>query len=146
MSNDPEDKGFEKSLGKQSADRGEKDVAPFEGEDEHGFAPDVGHGQAQKEAGDKAFEADKHETQEGSKSEGGAIYAPEKSAEHSGESITARGEERGSKKDEPGRIEEEEQEAGRPKGKTTARYSTGVNPTEMAEEDAPHMPHGDQGG
>jgi len=76
MSNDPEDKGFEQSIGKQSADRGEKETARFEGEDQHGFSPDVGKGKVAKEGGDKAFEA--NETQDASKSEGGAIYAPER--------------------------------------------------------------------
>lgn len=142
MSNDPEDKGFEQSTGKQSADRGEKETARFEGEDQHGFSPDVGKGKVAKEGGDKAFEA--NETQDASKSEGGAIYAPEKGAEHVGESISSRGEEQGLKKDEPGLVEEDEvdQETGRPRAKTTPRFSTGVNPVDTLDEGEEHLPPG----
>ena len=141
MSKDPEDKGFQKSIGKQSEDRGEKETTRFEGEDEHGFAPDVGHGDKAKKGGDKAFEA--NETQDASKSEGGAVYAPDKGTEHVGESISSRGEEQTLKKDEPGRVEVEEQEAGRPKGKSTPRLSTGVNPVDTVDEGEEHMPPGD---
>jgi len=141
MSNDPKDKGFEQSIGKQSADRGEKETARFEGEDQHGFSPDVGKGKVAKEGGDKAFEA--NETQDASKSEGGAIYAPEKGAEHVGESISSRGEEQGLKKDEPGLVEDEgEDGAGRPRAKTTPRFSTGVNPVDTVDEGEEHLPPG----
>lgn len=145
MSNDPEDKGFEKSMGEQADDRGEKDVAPFEGGDEHGWAPDSGQAKGQQEAGDKAMEA--HDTQDASKSEGGAIYAPEPGAEKVGESVSTRGEEHGRRKQEAGREEEEgEQEAGRPRAKTTPRFSTGVNPVDTVDEGMEDMPRGDQGG
>jgi hypothetical protein len=146
MSQTPGDKGFDKSLGKQSDDQGTTDVGRFEGEDQHGSAPDVGHGKVAKEGAAKAFEA--HDTQEGSKSEEGAIYAPEPGAEHVGESVTKRGEDRGARRKEPGRIEddEEEEEAGRPRAKTTPRFSTGVNPVDTVDDDTEHMPSGDQGG
>lgn len=145
MGKDPEDKGLERSLGDQAADRGDKDPGGFQGEDQHGFSPDVGQGDKAKEGGDKAFEA--HDTQEGSKSEEGAIVAPEKGAEHAGESVTARGEERGRKRDEPGLEEhEDDQEAGRPRAKATPRFSTGVNPVDPVDKDAEDMPPGDQGG
>ncbi|HEU4488256.1 MAG TPA: hypothetical protein VFS38_03090 [Actinomycetota bacterium] len=95
-----------------------------------------------RESGDKAFEA--NETQDASKSEGGAIYAPEKGAEHVGESITPRAEEQALKRNEPGLEEtDEEDEAGRPRAKTTPRFSTGVNPVDTVDEGEAHLPSGD---
>ncbi len=97
-----------------------------------------------KQAGDKAFEA--NETQDASKSEGGAIYAPAEGVEDVGKSMSKRGEDRADRRTEPGRVEEEESGTGRKVGKSSARMSTGVNPLEPKEDDSPTMPPGDQGG
>ena len=97
-----------------------------------------------KQAGDKAFEA--NDTQDASKSEGGAIYAPAEGVEDVGKSMSKRGEDRGDRRTEPGRVEEEEKGTGRKIGKSSARMSTGVNPLEPKEDDSPTMPPGDQGG
>ncbi|MEA2510227.1 MAG: hypothetical protein QOG21_2309 [Actinomycetota bacterium] len=139
------DKGSQGSMGKQSADRGDSEVGRFEGDDQHGSSPDVGSAsETAKQAGDKAFEG--NETQAGSKSEGGAIYAPSKGVEDVGESISKRGEDRADHTSEPGRVEEEEKGTGRKIGKSTARMSTGVNPLEPKDDDSPTLPPGDQGG
>jgi hypothetical protein len=98
-----------------------------------------------REGGDKAFEA--NETQDASRSEEGAIYAPEKGAEHVGESLTPRAEEQAQKRHEAGLEEtDEEDEAGRPRAKTTPRFSTGVNPVDTVDEGEEHLPSGDQAG
>jgi hypothetical protein len=97
-----------------------------------------------KQAGDKAFEA--NETQAGSKSEGGAIYAPSEGVEDVGESMSKRGEDRADHTHEPGRVEEEEKDTGRKVGKSSARMSTSVNPLEPKDDDSPTIPPGDQGG
>jgi hypothetical protein len=148
------DKGVKKSLGDQKDDQGRTDVGRFEGEDQHGFSPDVGEASEQaREAGDKAFAG--KDTQRSSTSEEGAVYAPDPAAEKVGESVTEGGEERGAKKSEPGRVMDEsdtgEKDAGgeaRPAGKSTARFSTGVAPerSEAQDEESPHLPSGDQGG
>jgi hypothetical protein len=143
MGGTPEDKGSEKAKGKASEDRGETEVGRFEG-DEHGFSPDVGHGDKQKEAGEKAMDA--RDTQAASRSEGGAIHAPEKSAEHVGESLTTRGETRGRKDEEEGRTEEGGRAPGRPKGKSEAEHASGVNPLPAKDDESEHLPPGDAGG
>jgi hypothetical protein len=94
-----------------------------------------------KQAGDKAFEA--NETQAASKSEGGAIYAPQKGVEDVGESISKRGEDRADHTSEPGRVEEEEAGTGRKVGKSSARMSTSVNPQEPKDDDSPNITPGD---
>jgi hypothetical protein len=145
MTDESRDKGSQGASGKQSADRGEAEAGRFEGDDQHGYSPDVGSAnETAKQAGDKAFEA--NETQAGSKSEGGAIYAPSEGVEDVGESISKRGEDRGDHTHEPGRVEEEEKDTGRKIGKSTARMSTGVNPLEPKNDDSPTIPPGDQGG
>jgi hypothetical protein len=131
-------------MGKQSSDRGDSEVGR-EGKDQHGSSPDAGSASdTAKQAGDKAFEA--NETQAASKSEGGAIYAPQKGVEDVGESISKRGEDRGDHTSEPGRVEEEEKGTGRKVGKSSARMATGVNPQEPKDDDSPHITPGDQGG
>jgi hypothetical protein len=139
------DKGSQGLSGKQSADRGESEVGRFEGEDQHGSSPDVGTASdTAKQAGDKAFEA--NETQDASKSEGGAIYAPSEGVEDVGESISKRGEDRADHTSEPGRVEEEEKGSGRKVGKSTARMSTSINPQDPKDSDSPTLPTGDAGG
>jgi hypothetical protein len=139
------DKGEQGLRGKQSADRGDSDAGRFEGDDQHGYSPDVGSAsEMAKRAGDKAFEA--NETQAASKSEGGAIYAPSEGVEDVGESMSKRGEDRGDHTSEPGRVEEEEKGTGRKVGKSTARMSTSINPQDPKDSDSPTMPAGDQGG
>jgi hypothetical protein len=139
------DKGSQGLSGKQSADRGESEVGRFEGDDQHGYSPDVGSASdTAKRAGDKAFEG--NETQAASKSEGGAIVSPSEGVEDVGESMSKRGEDRGDRRKEPGRVEEEERETGRKVGKSTARMSTGVNPQEPKDKDSPTITPGDQGG
>jgi hypothetical protein len=142
---DPEDKGSQRSVGKQQVDRGESEVGRFEGDDQHGYSPDVGTASdTAKQAGDKAFEG--NETQAASKSEGGAVVAPSEGVEDVGESMSKRGEDRADRRTEPGRVEEEERETGRKVGKSTARISTGVNPQDPKDSDSPTLPTGDQGG
>jgi hypothetical protein len=142
---DPEDKGFQRSIGKQQVDRGEAEVGRFEGDDQHGYSPDVGTASdTAKQAGDKAFEG--NETQAASKSEGGAIVNPSEGVENVGESMSKRGEDRGDHTNEPGRVEEEVKETGRKVGKSTARMSTSINPQDAQDEDSPTLPAGDQGG
>ena len=104
-----------------------------------------------KEAGKRAWEA--RDTQDASKSEEGAIYAPEKSAGKVGESLTERAEERAAKEDEPGRVLDEEDTGekdasgkARPAGKSDARMSTSVDPQNPIDETSPHIQAGDQGG
>jgi hypothetical protein len=142
---DPEDKGFQRSMGKQQVDRGESEVGRFEGDDQHGYSPDVESASDQvKQAGDKAFEG--NETQAASRSEGGAIVSPSEGVEDVGESMSKRGEDRADHTSEPGRVEEEEKDTGRKVGKATGRMSTGVNPQDAQDSDSPHLPAGDQGG
>jgi hypothetical protein len=142
---DPEDKGFQRSIGKQQVDRGESEVGRFEGDDQHGYSPDVGQASdTAKEAGDKAFEG--RDTQAASKSEGGAIVSPSEGVEDVGESMSKRGEDRADRRNEPGRVEVEEKDTGRKVGKSTARISTGVNPQDPKDSDSPTLPAGDQGG
>jgi hypothetical protein len=139
------DKGEQGLRGKQSADRGESEVGRFEGEGQHGSSPDVGTASdTAKQAGDKAFEA--NETQDASKSEGGAIYAPSEGVEDVGKSMSKRGEDRADHTSEPGRVEEEEKGTGRKVGKSTARMSTSINPQDPKDDDSPTLPAGDQGG
>jgi hydrogenase nickel incorporation protein HypA/HybF len=104
-----------------------------------------------RKAAEKAFEG--RETQDASKSEEGAVYAPEKGVEKVGESITEGGEERGAKHTEPGRVMDEsdtgeKDSAGhaRPAGKSDARMSTSVDPQNPIEEESPELQSGDQGG
>jgi hypothetical protein len=139
------DKGSQGLSGKQSADRGDSEVGRHEGDDQHGYSPDVGTASdTARQAGDKAFEG--NETQAASKSEGGAIVNPSEGVEDVGESMSKRGEDRGDRRSEPGRVEEEERDTGRKVGKSTARMSTGVNPQEPKDDDSPTIPPGDQGG
>lgn len=148
----PADKGSQKARGVDDDDRGKTEVGQFEGDDQHGFSPDVGKSSEEvKQAGQKAWEG--HDTQDASKSEEGAIYAPEKSAEKVGESVTERAEDRAKKHKEPGRVMDEadtgEKDSGgkaRPAGKSDARMSTSVDPQDPIDEESPHLPAGDQGG
>jgi hypothetical protein len=59
----------------------------------------------------------------------------------SGTSDATRAEQHGTDKDEPGRDDELEQEAGRRAGTTGARMSTGVAPEreDPIDEDSPHL-------
>jgi hypothetical protein len=148
----PADKASQKARGVDDDDRGRTEVGQFEGDDQHGSSPDVGGASEEvKQAGQKAWEG--HDTQDASKSEEGAVYAPEKSAEKVGESITERAEDRAKKHKEPGRVMDEsdtgEKDAGgkaRPAGKSDARMSTSVDPQNAIDDESPHLPAGDQGG
>jgi hypothetical protein len=148
----PADKASQKATGVDDDDRGKTEVGQFEDDDQHGSSPDVGGGSEEvKQAGQKAWEG--HDTQDASKSEEGAVYAPEKSAEKVGESITERAEDRATKHKEPGRVMDEsdtaEKDAGgkaRPAGKSDARMSTSVDPQDPIDDESPHLPAGDQGG
>jgi hypothetical protein len=147
------DEGARKATGIDDDDRGDQATDRFEGSD-HGTAPDVGQASDEvKESARKAYEA--HDTQDESKSEGGAIYDPAPGTDEVGESVSQRAEELGTKKQEPGRHSEEEDEgdekaggAARPSGKADPRMATGVAPerSEVVDEDMPDDVGGDQGG
>lgn len=101
---------------------------------------------------DKAFEG--RETQAESRAEDGFDVAPARGTDKVGETVTKGGEERGAKKSEPGREDdegdtghEEHGGAARPSGTSSARFSTGVAPErEEPIEGGPNTPSGDQGG
>jgi hypothetical protein len=151
--NDPGgDQGARKATGITDDDQGDTDVGRHEGE-QHGYSPDVGQASEEvKQSGDRAFEG--RDTQDASKSEGGPVYAPEKGAEHVGESVQKTGEEHGDDRKEAGRErvkedtgdEGDEGGAARPRGKADPRMSTSVAPEDAESITSEDQPPGDMGG
>jgi hypothetical protein len=125
-----------------SHDRGAVD------EEHHGWAPDAaGTGPAKDRAVEghkKAFEA--NPTQD--EAAGAARQGPDLTPEGTGESTTRRGEDvAGEEGKERGRQDTGTQgQSDRPVGQSDARDSTGVDPQNPIDEEAPRLGTGDQGG
>ncbi|MBB3733314.1 hypothetical protein [Nonomuraea dietziae] len=126
-----------------------------EPEDQHGYAPDVGHGSEEAaQAGDRAFQPEAAGSpgpgRESSEEEQAGVSSTDteaRSPQGVGQSPSRQGEE----------IAQEEQEAGRetvgvkgesqrPYGTSTPEDATGVGAQEPEDEESPTLPPGDQGG
>ncbi|MGH8931084.1 MAG: hypothetical protein ACRDZO_10790 [Egibacteraceae bacterium] len=123
----------------------------WEGDDEHGWAPDApGEGEAKErtiEGHKKAFEG--HDTQDAATAPGGQYDAdPDAPPEGVGESMGTRGEDVVDQEGtDPGRVDlGTKGESQRPVGTSTAEASTGVDPQDPDDEGMPNQPPGDQGG
>jgi hypothetical protein len=123
----------------------------FEGEEQHGWAPDVG-AEGKTTAGEAGAKAQR--TPSGEVGEGREVSPEEEKGVHpaetepgspfgAGESTTTSGEEISSGDEGTEGYKGESQ---RPYGKGEATDSTGVNPQEPIEPSSPSMPPGDQGG
>ncbi|MBV9844809.1 MAG: hypothetical protein JOZ47_07030 [Kutzneria sp.] len=134
---------------------GRDDVSRFEGEDHHGWAPDMDEPTgAAEEAKAKAFDA----SQAGEPGPGRIVSEEERAGVPAtdmsgatplgvGESTGRRGEEIAATEEQPGREHTGHKgPAQRPTGTTTAEGYTGVGQQGTRDEDAPEMPFGDQGG
>lgn len=130
----------------------EQDAARFEGEEQHGWAPDVEEGSEDAAVGGtKAFRAE----EAGPPGPGREVSQAEQvgPAEPTGEtplgvgeSVSRRGEDIAEQERGPGRVTEGTKgPAERPYGTSTAGDS-GVDPQEPIDEESPTLPTGDQGG
>ena len=125
----------------------------FEGEEHHGWSPDVGSGGSERaeEANRKAFERDPSGSREGggteeSGEERTGVPPTDTDAETPlgvGTSITTGGEERGGG---DGGTHGTKGASERPYGTSHEDESTGVGSSSPIDEDSPEMPPGDQGG
>ncbi|MEW9530517.1 hypothetical protein [Microbispora sp. NPDC049125] len=127
----------------------------FEGDDQHGYSPDVGGGSEEAaQAGDRAFSPDAagepgpgRLTSEEEESGVPAADTEAASAQDVGPGPARRGEEIAQEEGEAGReTAGVKGRSGRPYGTSSAEDSTGVEPQEPVDADSPTLPSGDQAG
>ncbi|MEZ0075295.1 hypothetical protein [Planotetraspora sp. GP83] len=125
----------------------------FEGEDQHGYSPDVERGSEEAaQAGDRAFSPEAagapgpgREESEEERSGVSATDTEARSPQDVGTSASRQGEEIADQEQEPGREPAGATgKARRPTG--TTDDSTGVGKQEPIDEESPTLPAGDQGG
>ncbi|MCX9193342.1 hypothetical protein C3Y87_18425 [Carbonactinospora thermoautotrophica] len=136
----------------------EQDAGRFEGEEQHGWSPDVEEGSVEEGSEDAAAGGAKafHAEEAGPPGPGREVSEAEQVGPTEptgetplgvGESITRRGEDIAEHEHEPGRVTEGTKgPTERPYGTSTAEDSTGVDPQEPIDEESPTLPSGDQGG
>jgi hypothetical protein len=129
-----------------------QDPSRFEGEDNHGWATDVGPASdAVKEGNKKAWEGNtipgpEHEQSEEERAGVGPTDTEAQTPLGVGESTTRRGEDVGDQEPEEGREDRGTKgESERPYGTSSAAPATGVDPQEPVT-DSPNLTSGDQGG
>ncbi|MCT9932223.1 hypothetical protein N5079_18640 [Planotetraspora sp. A-T 1434] len=127
----------------------------FEGEDQHGYSPDVERGSEEAvQAGDRAFSPEAagapdrgREESEEERSGVSATDTEARSPQDVGKSASRQGEEIAGQEQEPGREPAGATgKARRPTGTSTTEDSTGVGKQEPIDEESPTLPAGDQGG